>query len=91
MVPLIINPIYTFDSGYLLGPNPLLKGSNRGVQQRGALHPYGFPQSGQCEVKFWDPNRPTSGSILVPFVTVGGCYGDMLPIVLYREGRDRVL
>ena len=28
MVPLIINPIYTLSSGYLLGPSPHLKGSN---------------------------------------------------------------
>jgi len=29
MVPLIINPIYTLYCGYLLGPNPLQKGSNK--------------------------------------------------------------
>ena len=34
MVPLTINPIYTFYSGYLLGLNPLLKGS-LGVKQLG--------------------------------------------------------
>ena len=41
--PLIINPIYTLYRGYLLGPNPLLKGSDRGVKQLGALHPKGPP------------------------------------------------
>ena len=30
--PLTIKPIYTLYSGYLLGPNPLLTGSNRGGQ-----------------------------------------------------------
>ncbi len=44
MVPLIVNPIYTLYSGYLLDPNPLLKGSNRGVKQRAeALHPKSVP------------------------------------------------
>ena len=33
MVPSIINPIYTLyiSHGYLLGPNPLVKGSNQGA------------------------------------------------------------
>ncbi len=39
MVPLIINPMYTLYSGYLLGTS-LLKGSNKGgLKQLGALHP----------------------------------------------------
>ena len=31
MVPLIVNPIYTLHSDFLLGPDPLSKGSNAGV------------------------------------------------------------
>ena len=40
MVPLIINPIYTLYSGYLLGISPF-KGLLE--KQRRALHPKGFP------------------------------------------------
>ena len=41
MVPLIINPIYTLYSGYLLGIS-LFKGLG-GLKQLGALHPRVFP------------------------------------------------
>ena len=37
-----IKPIYTLYSCYLLGPNPLLKGSNRGVQKKLGYHQH-FP------------------------------------------------
>ena len=41
MVPLIINPIYTSYSGYVLGPSLLLKGSNRGApnNEKGPWNP----------------------------------------------------
>ena len=44
MVPLIINPIYTLYSRYVLGPNLLLKGSNRGApnNEKGPWNPQGF-------------------------------------------------
>ena len=42
MVPLIINPINTLYSGYLLNISPF-KGLLGGVKQLGALHPKGFP------------------------------------------------
>ena len=59
MVPLIVDPIYTLYSWYLLGVFPF-KGLQQGVEQLGALHPKGFPTIlpmrfiwGESFLKFW--------------------------------------
>ena len=57
--PLIINPIYTLYSGYLLGISQF-KRACWGVKQLGALHPMGtriFPMNGFHVGKYTKPQR----------------------------------
>ena len=78
MVPLIINPIYTLCSEYLLGISPF-KGLQQGgvFPQQGALHPKGhasnvrfanvttwIPKSLECSVGFW--RIPGGGNLRIP-------------------------
>ena len=91
MVPLIINPMYTLYSGYLLGPISPFKGlqqggsTARGPPSQGA--PSIFPMIGKRVVSVFF--RRLSVDTLVPIAVSAGCVAGRIDRTVNTEIRGR--